>query len=124
MDNFKQIASINDVNEGQMKMFEMDGREILVARISGKYYAIDNRCPHMGGNLSKGTLQGTVITCPRHHSQIDITDGHIVRWTDWTGIKAGFGKMIRSPRPAKTYEVKKEGEKIIISESKIPVGAA
>ena len=45
MDNFKQIASINDVNEGQMKMFEMDGREILVARISGKYYGDNSDRP-------------------------------------------------------------------------------
>ena len=68
----------------------------------------------MGGNLSQGTLEGTVVTCPRHHSQFDITDGHVIRWTDWSGIKLGVGKLLRSPRPLKTYEVKIEEDKIMV----------
>ncbi len=68
----------------------------------------------MGGDLSLGKLEGTVITCPRHHSQFDLTDGHIIHWTDFSGIKLSLGKIFKSPRPLKVYDVKIEGEKILV----------
>jgi 3-phenylpropionate/trans-cinnamate dioxygenase ferredoxin subunit len=86
-----------------MTQVSVGGREILVARVGDRYYSADNRCPHMGGNLSQGTLEGTILTCPRHHSQFDLTDGHVVRWTDWTGILLATGKLLKSPRPIKTH---------------------
>jgi 3-phenylpropionate/trans-cinnamate dioxygenase ferredoxin subunit len=88
-----------------MTQVSVGGREILVARVGDRYYSADNRCPHMGGNLSQGTLEGTILTCPRHHSQFDLTDGHVVRWTDWTGILLATGKLLKSPRPIKTHPV-------------------
>lgn len=45
-------------------MLYVKGQEILVARVGDNYYSVDNRCPHMGGNLSKGNLEGTIVTCP------------------------------------------------------------
>jgi len=68
----------------------------------------------MGGNLSQGTLEGTILTCPRHHSQFDLTDGRVVRWTDWTGIMLATGKLLKSPRPIKTHQVKQEGDRILV----------
>ena len=79
-----------------------------------KYYATDNRCPHMGGNLSAGKLDGNILTCPRHHSQFDLTDGHVVRWTDWKGMKLCASKLVRSPRPIHIYGLKIEGDKILL----------
>lgn len=112
--SFVEIATINELADGNMKMAKVSGREILLARVGDNYYSTDNRCPHMGGNLSMGTLEGTVITCPRHHSQFDLTDGHVVRWTDWKGLKLAIGKTLKSPRPLKTHEVKIEDNKILV----------
>jgi len=112
--SFIEIATTNEITDGSMKMATVNGHELMVARIGDNFYCTDNRCPHMGGNLSQGTLEGTVITCPRHHSQFDITSGHVIRWTDWTGIKKSFGKLLKSPRDLKTYDVKIEGEKILV----------
>ncbi|MEN4019846.1 MAG: Rieske (2Fe-2S) protein [Methanobacterium sp.] len=67
----------------------------------------------MGGNLSKGKLKGTVVTCPWHHSQFDLTDGHVIRWTDSSGLKLSLSKVLKSPQPLKVYEVKIDGEKIL-----------
>lgn len=111
---FVEIATSNELADGSMKMATVEGREILLARVGNEYYSADNRCPHMGGNLSQGKLDGTVVTCPRHHSQFDLTDGHVVRWTDWSGFKLSLGKLLKSPRPLKMHEVKIEGEKIMI----------
>jgi 3-phenylpropionate/trans-cinnamate dioxygenase ferredoxin subunit len=111
---FVEIFNKDELMDGKMKMVDIDGREILVVRVGDDYYATDNRCPHMGGNLSLGKLDGLVITCPRHHSQFDIKDGHVIRWTDWTGIKLSLGKILKSPRNLQTYDVTLDGEKIMV----------
>ena len=113
--SFVEMASIGELKDGLMKMIVIDDHEYMLARVGDDYYCTDNLCPHMGGNLSGGTLEGTVVTCPRHHSQFDLTDGHNIRWTDWTGIKLAFGKLLRSQRPLKMYEVKTEEDKILVN---------
>jgi nitrite reductase/ring-hydroxylating ferredoxin subunit len=52
---------------------------ISVVRAKGRLCAIADRCPHAGGSLSDGTLEGSVLTCPRHGSQFDVTTGERVR---------------------------------------------
>lgn len=111
---FVEVATTEELKDGTMKMARVNGYEILLARIGENYYSAENRCPHMGGNLSQGTLEGTVVTCPRHHSQFDLADGHVIRWTDFTGVKKSIGKLFKSPRPLKTYPVKVEGEKVLV----------
>lgn len=112
--SFVEIATTDELMDGSMKMATVEGREILLARVGDDYYSADNRCPHMGGNLSQGKLEGTVVTCPRHHSQFDLTDGHVIRWTDWSGIKLSLGKALKSPRPLRMHEVKIDGNKIFV----------
>lgn len=114
MNDFVEVAKSDELADGTMKRVSVRGQEILVARVGDRYYSADNRCPHMGGNLSQGTLEGTILTCPRHHSQFDLTDGHVVRWTDWTGILLATGKLLKSPRPIKTHEVNQEGDRILV----------
>lgn len=111
--SFVEIFKKDELNDGQMKMTVINGHEILLARVGDEYYASDNLCPHMGGNLSQGKLEGTVVTCPRHHSQFDLSDGRVIRWTDWTGLKLSIGKLLKSPRNLKTYDVKIEGDLIM-----------
>ena len=111
---FVEASKTDELKDGQMKMTVIDGHEILVAKVADKYYASDNRCPHMGGDLSKGKLEGTVITCPRHHSQFDLVDGHNIRWTDWTGVQLAIGKLLKSPRNLKTYDVKIDEDIVMV----------
>jgi 3-phenylpropionate/trans-cinnamate dioxygenase ferredoxin component len=113
--SFVEIATTDELMDGNMKMTSVSGREILLARVGNNYYSTDNRCPHMGGNLSTGKLEGTVLTCPKHHSQFDLTDGHVIRWTDWSGLKLSIGKLLKSPQPLKTYEVKIDDDKILVN---------
>lgn len=123
MAHIVQVSLAGELQSGAMKMVEIEGHQVLLARVQDAYYAVDSRCPHMGGNLSQGTLQGTIVTCPRHHSQFDITDGHVVRWTDYTGVMLGVAKIFRSPRPIKTYKVSLDEERIMIDLEE-PVAAA
>lgn len=109
-----KVGNVNDLQDGGKKKVSIKGQEIMLARAGGSYYAIANRCPHMGGDLSMGKLEGTVITCPRHGSQFDIRDGRVIRWTNWHGIVKTLSKAIKSPRPVKTYKVEVEKENISI----------
>ena len=122
MAEFVELPGGNELKSGQMKMFNLGKREILLARVGDRFYAADNRCPHMNGNLSEGKLEKTVVTCPRHHSQFDLLDGHVVRWTDWSGIKLFLAKMAKSSRPLNTFKVKAEGGRVMIEVDKASFG--
>ncbi len=97
-----------------MKRYDVDGNELLIARIDGNYYATNATCPHLGADLSRGTLEGTVVTCPRHHSQFDISDGHVVRWTEFSGLARKLNDAVRSSRPLQTYTLTVENGRIMV----------
>ena len=60
-----------------MKHVEVDGREILIAKVDGKFYATSDRCGHMNALLSMGYLDAAKnkVTCGFHGAQFDITTG-------------------------------------------------
>jgi 3-phenylpropionate/trans-cinnamate dioxygenase ferredoxin component len=111
---FVAAGKTGELKDGEKKKVGIGGQEIMLARVGDKYYAIANRCPHMGGDLSMGILTGTRIQCLRHGSQFDVTDGHNIRWTSSQGALLTIYKWIKSPRPVKTYRVKVEGDDILI----------
>ena len=120
MAEFIEVPGAKDLQSGQMKMFKIGNKEILVARVGDSFYATSNHCPHMGGRLSEGKLEKTVVTCPRHHSQFDLSDGHVVRWTDWSGVLLSLSKVVKTPRPVKTYRVKIEEGKVLVESEEVP----
>ncbi len=114
MGSFVEASKTSEFEAGTKKKLIIQGQEILLTRVGNEYYAIGNRCPHMGGDLSMGVLEGTIITCPRHTSQFDVRDGKVIRWMKGTGMAAAIGKVIKAPRPAAKYNVKVEGDTILI----------
>ena len=114
MGKFVEAAKKDELAEGAMKEVFVEGRKVLLAKAGGKYYAADNICPHMGGKLSEGKLAVTVVTCPRHGSQFDLSDGHVVRWTNFPGPISSVAKIFKKPRALKTYAVKLEKNSILI----------
>lgn len=111
---FMAVAKVGDLKDGTMKEYKVGAQEIFIARAGDKYYAADNICPHLGGKLGRGTLDGTIVTCPRHASKFDLVDGRVVRWTEWTGLKASVSKLFRAPRSITMYPVKIEGDNILV----------
>lgn len=114
MSEFVEVFKAAELKDGIMTAVSVAGREILLARVGGKYYAADNYCPHMRGNLSQGKLQGTIVTCPRHGSQFDLSDGHVIHWTNWSGLVSAVSKLARSPRPLTIYNVKVEADRVLV----------
>ena len=113
MSKFIGVAKIEELKSGKMKMVMAEGREILIASIDDKYYATDDRCPHMNGDLSQGKLEGTVVTCPRHGSQFDITNGHVVRWLKG-GLMSKLGGALKMSKSLTVYNVKVENGVILV----------
>jgi 3-phenylpropionate/trans-cinnamate dioxygenase ferredoxin component len=113
MGEFTEVAKIEELKSGTMKAVSAAGREIILARIGDKYYAVDGRCPHMKGDLSQGKLEGTVVTCPRHGSQFDISNGRVVRWLKG-GLMSKVGKALKMSKGLAVYNVKVEGRSILV----------
>jgi len=72
---FVEVAKVNEIPDGKMKHTEVDGEEVLIAKVGGKFYALSDRCGHMNALLSMGNLKGNTVTCPFHGSTFDITTG-------------------------------------------------
>jgi 3-phenylpropionate/trans-cinnamate dioxygenase ferredoxin subunit len=121
MTEFIRLIEAGQVPEGTMKEVESDGHPLLVANVGGTFRVADARCPHLGGHLAEGVLEGAVVTCPRHHSQFDLTDGHVVRWTDFTGAVLTMAEFAKHPRPLRVYEAAVADGFVTVGPQKAPV---
>ena len=65
----------DDVHVGESAEVVAEGRVFAVFNVDGRYHVLDGMCPHAGGPLGKGILQGCVVTCPWHGWQFDVTSG-------------------------------------------------
>jgi nitrite reductase/ring-hydroxylating ferredoxin subunit len=63
---FIEVGKVSEISDGKMKHIEVDGEEVLIANVGGKFYAISDRCGHMNALLSMGNLTGNTVTCPFH----------------------------------------------------------
>jgi 3-phenylpropionate/trans-cinnamate dioxygenase ferredoxin subunit len=104
---FVKVAETSEIPTGNLKMVKLEGKEILITNVNGNYYAVGNRCTHAGGDLSKGSLDGHIITCPRHGSKFDVTTGKVVK-----GPKILFLRPKIKDEPF--YEVKVDGKDILL----------
>lgn len=75
----EKVCNVSDVPMGTMKGFTVKQAYILLANVDGNFYAVTAVCPHMGGYLPIGTLDGNVIKCAVHGSQYDVTTGKLVK---------------------------------------------
>lgn len=75
MSGFVHLANLSDIPEGTGKEFTADGRIVALYHLSGEIYALDGICPHAGGPLAEGQVEGTIVTCPWHGWQFDVTTG-------------------------------------------------
>ena len=94
-----KVAKTRDISVGTMKHVEVDGIEILIANVEGCFFAVGDGCPLLNATLSEGTLNKTIVTCPRHLSTFDVTTGRVISGT-------------RSSLPS--YDVKVEGNDLLV----------
>lgn len=69
------LVGVDDLAEGEKRTFEAGDFEVLVCRVRGELFAVDNTCSHQEARLCEGRLVGYRITCPKHSAQFDVRDG-------------------------------------------------
>ena len=72
---FTKVATVEELPVGQAKLVTVGNRKVALFNANGSFYAIDDTCPHRGGPLSEGELEGNVVTCPWHGARFDVTTG-------------------------------------------------
>jgi nitrite reductase (NADH) small subunit/3-phenylpropionate/trans-cinnamate dioxygenase ferredoxin subunit len=75
MPDFVTVAAVEDIPPGTGRIVEVQGVWIALFNVEGSFYAVDNTCPHAGGSLGEGHLDGHIVKCPRHGWQFNIQTG-------------------------------------------------
>lgn len=99
-ETYSRVANVGEFAEGQGQAFEVDGRMIAVFLDGGRFYAMDDACPHQGAPLSDGIVCDKTVTCTWHGWRFGLEDG---RWLD-------------SPRTrVATYPVRVVGDEVQVA---------
>lgn len=100
---FVQVATLADLPPGGLLRVEVGPRLVCLANVDGQVYAFDDDCPHIGGALDEGELEGCRLTCPVHLAQFDLCAG---------------GRVVRGPArdDLVLFPVRVEGDAILVAE--------
>jgi nitrite reductase/ring-hydroxylating ferredoxin subunit len=74
-DSMRPVASRSELDEEGRLVVTEDAQAIALFSHEGEVYAVDNRCPHMGFPLARGTLDDGVLTCHWHHARFELEEG-------------------------------------------------
>jgi nitrite reductase/ring-hydroxylating ferredoxin subunit len=95
-----KVALTSDLPPGRSAAFEVGGQRIALFNVAGAYYAIEDTCPHEGGPLSEGAVEGCKVTCPWHEADFDLKTGAVLSPPAFEGVK--------------TFKVTMEGDDILV----------
>jgi nitrite reductase (NADH) small subunit len=97
---FLPVARLSDLDARGRAVVEVQGDRVALLRVEGDLFAIQDTCPHRGGPLSEGDLEGYVLHCPLHAWPFD--------------VRSGLCPIIRGAR-IRTYAVRVVGEEIQVA---------
>jgi nitrite reductase (NADH) small subunit len=98
---FVKVAKIDELPSGEGRLVEINQKRIALFNVDGRYYALDDVCPHRGAPLSEGEIEGEAVVCPWHGAIFELATGEVRRFPAATGVA--------------TYEVRLEGGEIAIA---------
>lgn len=75
MSEWVDVCASAEVEEGRPRVVALGAASVALARVQGRVYAVDNRCPHRDGELGQGDLEGFHLFCPLHAWVFDVRDG-------------------------------------------------
>jgi nitrite reductase/ring-hydroxylating ferredoxin subunit len=116
---FVPVCPSNEIGEGEVRQLKARGKEIAVGRlVGGQVFAVGGRCSHLRARLGKGTLNGTILECPWHGAQFDVTDGCVAKWVqNPVPLKLLYDALMPAFMKGSipTYEVKEEDGEIHVA---------
>jgi 3-phenylpropionate/trans-cinnamate dioxygenase ferredoxin component len=75
MSDWVTVAHSDHFAPGDWRVVDVDGTQIAVFNLEGRYYAIADVCTHDAGQLTGGVVDGDEIVCPRHGARFSIRTG-------------------------------------------------
>jgi nitrite reductase/ring-hydroxylating ferredoxin subunit/uncharacterized membrane protein len=94
------VAAVRGLADGKPRRVDVDGTPVLLLRQGDRIRAIGATCPHLGGPLDEGPIEGDTVTCPWHGSVFCLDDGALIHGPAMTPVAA--------------YEVRVEGGRVAI----------
>ncbi len=104
---YVKAALTQEVAQGGKLKVEVEGKTLLITHVEDAYYAIGNRCPHMGGSLYDGVLDGDTIACPRHKTVFSVKTGEVLK-------NGSIGFIPLKVKNTQAYPVKIEGDDLLV----------
>ena len=81
--SFVRAGSLAQIPEGKSMTVNIEGHVIALFHTAEGIFAVDNRCPHMGFPLDRGTVKDCILTCHWHHARFDLhSGGAFDQWAD------------------------------------------
>ena len=81
------LGNFSDLDNGELTTCEVGDLEILLCRVDGRLYAIEDNCSHADTPLSEGRLSGFKVNCPLHGASFDVRDGTHSGPPAYTGVR-------------------------------------
>jgi nitrite reductase/ring-hydroxylating ferredoxin subunit len=82
-EHWVRAARLADLTPGPCTVVHVEGRTLAIVRDNDRIFAVDNRCPHMGFPLDRGSVCDGILTCHWHHARFDLaTGGTFDQWAD------------------------------------------
>jgi nitrite reductase/ring-hydroxylating ferredoxin subunit len=72
---FIEIARLDQIPSGKGSAFTAASKDVALFNVDGTICAIADTCPHAGGSLGMGKLDGGIVTCPVHGMKFDVATG-------------------------------------------------
>jgi nitrite reductase/ring-hydroxylating ferredoxin subunit len=70
-----KVLELTDLPPGKGVLVSLDGRDVALFRRGADILAIGNDCPHQGGSLCDGWVEGDIVICPLHGWEFDVRSG-------------------------------------------------
>ncbi|MCK2003635.1 Rieske (2Fe-2S) protein [[Brevibacterium] frigoritolerans] len=116
------VCSSEDLKPGQRQLVKVDGSEIAIFNLNGQLHAVRNKCPHQGVSMVYGSIDGTMLPSDPHTYQYG-KHNEILRCPlhGWGfDIKTGESLFDAQNCKLKTYDVRQEGDFIVLYLNKAP----
>ncbi len=104
-----RIGSATALRTAGCSVVSAGGHTLAVVATGETLHAIDNRCPHMGFPLSRGSVADGLLTCHWHHARFDLASG---------GTLDPFADDVRS------YPLRIEGDDVLVEVGAAPIDTA
>jgi nitrite reductase/ring-hydroxylating ferredoxin subunit len=133
-----RAGTVEELKAAGCRVVTGGGHAIAVIYHDGRVYAVDNRCPHMGFPLDRGSVRDGILTCHWHHARFDLASGGTFNpFADDVRsfpVKVVEGQVWVDPQPTERDEVEhwvgrlrdglEHNIRLVVAKSVLGLGAA